>query len=344
MAVAALSSQVVLGRRVDADLRGGTSLIPRSDLDRVIRSAKLNEDRCDAAVRAASSERAPRQATGNKSCTGVIGWFLNAHSFAERFGYQAVCADRQARPAASSDFPPRLSCALSPYKRYFEAGPIDQLREFVPGGSLVIDVGANVGFFTLRFAEWVGDSGKVIAIEPEDQNYSGLISAIEHAGFLGRVEALRAVAAAEPGTTFLEINPLYPADHKLSRNGTGVPVTAVTLDGLLADKGPRRPALVKIDVQGAELLTLQGMIEILRFARPALFVELSDQGLNKFGAVLVVLRLLSDNGYEGYLLTRTGRRKASQSEIEARTTGTKSADVLFLPDRPANSASHSALN
>ncbi|TPI40054.1 FkbM family methyltransferase [Mesorhizobium sp. B3-1-6] len=239
----------------------------------------------------------------------------------------------------------RAYLALYPlYKRYFEAGPIDQLREFVPGGSLVIDVGANVGFFTLRFAEWVGDSGKVIAIEPEDQNYSGLISALEHAGFLGRVEALRVVAAAEPGTTFLEINPLYPADHKLSRNGTGVPVTAVTLDGLLADKGPRRPALVKIDVQGAELLTLQGMIEILRFARPALFVELSDQGLNKFGAVLVVLRLLSDNGYEGYLLTRTGRRKASQSEIEARTTGTKSADVLFLPDRPANSASHSALN
>ncbi|MER9865345.1 FkbM family methyltransferase [Mesorhizobium sp. M0185] len=232
----------------------------------------------------------------------------------------------------------RAYLALYPlYKRYFEAGPIDQLREFVPDGSLVIDVGANVGFFSLRFAEWVGDGGKVIAIEPEDQNYSGLICALERAGLLGRVEALRVVAAAEPGTTFLEINPLYPADHKLSQNGTGVPVTAVTLDGLLADKGPRCPALVKIDVQGAELLTLQGMIEILRFARPALFVELSDQGLNKFGAsVLVVLRLLSDNGYEAYWLTRTGRRKASQSEIEARTTGTKSADVLFLPDRSAN--------
>lgn len=201
----------------------------------------------------------------------------------------------------------------------------------------VIDVGANVGFFSLRFAEWVGDGGKVIAIEPEDQNYSDLISALERAGLLGRVEALRVVAAAEPGTTFLEINSLHPADHKLSRNGTGVPVTAVTLDGLLADKGPRRPALVKIDVQGAELLTLQGMIEILRFARPALFVELSEQGLNKFGAsVLVVLRLLSDNGYEAYWLTWTGRRKASQSEIEARTTGTKSADVLFLPDMSAN--------
>jgi hypothetical protein len=36
------------------------------------------------------------------------------------------------------------------YKKYFEAGPIDRLREFVPSGSLVIEVGANVGFF--RFA------------------------------------------------------------------------------------------------------------------------------------------------------------------------------------------------
>jgi hypothetical protein len=114
----------------------------------------------------------------------------------------------------------------------------------------------------------------------------------------------------------------------------------VTLDGLLADKGPRRPALVKIDVQGAEMLTLQGMTEILRFARPALFIELSDQGLNKFGAsVLVVLRLLSDNGYEAYWLTRTGHRKASQSEIEARTALTKSADVLFLKTGPRTSAS-----
>jgi hypothetical protein len=131
--------------------------------------------------------------------------------------------------------------------------------------------------------------------------------------------------------TFLEINPLYPADTKLSRDGTGVPVTAVTLDGLLQDKGPLRPVLVKIDVQGAEMLTLQGMTDILRLAGPALFIELSEQGLNKFGtSVSAILRLLSDNGYEAYWLTRTGRQKASQSEIHARTAGTESADALFL--------------
>src|SRR5260370_40368150 len=69
----------------------------------------------------------------------------------------------------------RVFLALYPiYKKYFEAGPIDRLREFVPAGTLVIDVGANVGFFSLRFARWVGDGGKVIAIEPEDKNYIAL--------------------------------------------------------------------------------------------------------------------------------------------------------------------------
>ena len=82
------------------------------------------------------------------------------------------------------------------YKEYFEAGPVDRLREFVPAGSLVIDVGANVGFFALRFARWVGNDGKVIAIEPEDRNYIGLTEAIGREGLSSRVDIVKAVAAA----------------------------------------------------------------------------------------------------------------------------------------------------
>src|SRR5215471_2883968 len=65
------------------------------------------------------------------------------------------------------------------YKNHFEAGPIDRLREFVPAGSIVLDVGANVGFFTLRFARWTGDDGQVIAIEPEEKNLRTLIAALD---------------------------------------------------------------------------------------------------------------------------------------------------------------------
>jgi FkbM family methyltransferase len=230
----------------------------------------------------------------------------------------------------------RVFIALYPvYKRYFEAGPVNQLREFVPSGSLVIDVGANVGFFSARFADWVGDDGKVISIEPEDQNYNSLISALKRAGLLGRVQPLKSVATAEPGATFLEINPLHPADHKLSRNGVGVPVTAVTLDGLMdglmQEQCPLLLALVKIDVQGAEMLVLQGMTGILKNAGPALFIELCEHGLSKFGAsVSAVLNLLAKNGYEAHWLTGAGRKRASRSEIHARIARAEYVDVLFL--------------
>jgi FkbM family methyltransferase len=225
------------------------------------------------------------------------------------------------------------------YKRYFEAGPIDRLREFVPSGSWVIDVGANVGFFSLRFANWVGDGGKVISIEPEDRNYDSLVLALKHGGLSGRVDALKAVAAAAPGEMLLEINPLHPADHKLSRDGTGLPVAAVTLDELVRDKSRLRPALVKIDVQGAEMLVLEGATDILRTAGPALFVELHEEGLSRFGtSVSAILDHLSGYGYEAYWLKRVGpHMKASPAEIHAKVAQIGYVDVLFLratqPDR-----------
>ena len=218
------------------------------------------------------------------------------------------------------------------YKRYFEAGPIDRLREFVPEGSLVIDVGANVGFFSLRFARWVGDRGKVIAIEPEQRNYASLMAAVERQGFSRRVEALQAVAAATRGEILLEINPLHPADHKISRDGTGLPVRAVTLDELVQGKSGPRPALLKIDVQGAEMMVLEGAGGILRQAAPALFVELHEAGLNRFGSSIAeLLGYLSEYGYEPYWLARNGpHRKTNAPEIHATASRSGYVDVLLL--------------
>ncbi len=218
------------------------------------------------------------------------------------------------------------------YKRHFEAGPIERLQEFVPNGSLVIDVGANVGFFSLRFARWVGGDGEVISIEPEDHNYETLVRTLKLENRFGNVRTLKAVAAAASGTMLLEINELHPADHKLSRDGTGVPVEAVRLDDLVQHKSARRPSLVKIDVQGAEMLVLQGAADILKLAAPALFVELQEEGLKKFGtSVAAILDHLSQCGYEPYWLARSGpHAKASPAEIHAKTAGSGYVDVLFL--------------
>jgi FkbM family methyltransferase len=225
------------------------------------------------------------------------------------------------------------------YKLHFEAGPIDRLREFVPVGSLVIDVGANVGFFTLRFAEWVGEHGKVISIEPEDRNYANLVSALKQRQLSGRVHTLKAVAANTAGELRLELNPLHPADHKLSRDESGVPVRAITLDDLVLEATSSRPVLVKIDVQGAEMLVLEGAARILSQAGPALFIELHEEGLNKFGtSISAILEYLRQYSYQAYWLARSGAHPIAHPElIHAKVAQVGYVDVLFLPTMEANS-------
>ena len=132
------------------------------------------------------------------------------------------------------------------YKEYFEAGDIDALRAFVTPGTTVIDVGANIGFFTKRFALWVGPAGKVIAIEPEPANFGALTRALAHAGIQSVVDALEGVAAEESGSLNLEINSSQPTDHKIGAQG--MLVKAFTLDEarfpLLGDEATKsgRPA------------------------------------------------------------------------------------------------------
>jgi hypothetical protein len=65
------------------------------------------------------------------------------------------------------------------YKRLIEAPHVHALRAHVQPGTIVVDVGANVGFFTRYFAEWTGADGRVLAIEAERQNFERLKAMIQ---------------------------------------------------------------------------------------------------------------------------------------------------------------------
>src|SRR5437868_9451316 len=71
------------------------------------------------------------------------------------------------------------------YKSLIEARDLGALGAFVAKGSTVVDVGANIGFFTLRFAEWVGPDGRVVAIEPESRNFDCLWARVARRGLAG---------------------------------------------------------------------------------------------------------------------------------------------------------------
>ena len=232
--------------------------------------------------------------------------------------------------------------AYSGYKTWIEAGPVDRLREFVPAGSTVVDVGANVGFFTMKFALWVGEQGRVIAVEPDRENFEVLVAKVKKAGLQDRVRLHQAAAAAETGSVRLRRNELHPGDHRISFHPEGIPVPAVTVDDLVAAAAPRSVSLVKIDVQGAEMLVLKGAKRMLDQLHPALFVEVDDRALRHFGSSAeALLEHMQRSGYKTHELVENGPpRELSHHRLFASLKTRSYIDVLFLPGRRLDLASN----
>jgi len=182
------------------------------------------------------------------------------------------------------------------YKALFEAGDIRVLASLISRGGAVIDVGANIGFFTRHFANWVGQTGRVIAIEPEELNVKRLSHMVLRQRLGKVVEIVQAVAAERGGTLKLKLNPMNPGDHRIAEEG--VSVRAVCLDDLLAERQWPRVSLVKIDVQGAEERVLTGAGQLLAKFHPALFIEIDDPILRSMGSSAErIFQHLAGSGY-----------------------------------------------
>ena len=167
------------------------------------------------------------------------------------------------------------------YKRLWERD-IAFLRRFVPRDAWVIDVGANVGFFSAQFCDWVSGAGRVLAFEPELENFRALEDLAKRPR-RAEVLLLRQCLVADADTTLnLELNPNNPADHHIGADG--IPTRAVRLDTEIKNLGSPHVGLIKVDVQGAEPLVIKGAKETLARCRPTIFLEIDDAALRRFGS------------------------------------------------------------
>jgi FkbM family methyltransferase len=159
---------------------------------------------------------------------------------------------------------------------------------------VVWDLGANVGLFAFAAAFAAGPSGRVLAVEA-DGWLAGLIALSARAAPPSHapVEVLAAAVADVPGTVELCIarrgragNHLQNVPGSTQTGGTREvrQVAAVTPDSLLG-RSPA-PQVVKIDVEGAELLCLLGAARLLREVRPVLLCEVTEENAGEVGALL----------------------------------------------------------
>lgn len=159
----------------------------------------------------------------------------------------------------------------------------------VKPGMTVFDVGANAGFYTLAFSRLVGDAGHVVAFEPLAENVHNLRRHIA-LNRLRNVTVVQAAVAGEQGVAGFAEAPNNSMGHMTAPNAYVIPT--VSLDGVRSSLRLGVPALIKIDVEGAEGDVLRGARDTL--AQKKSTILLATHGIEQERACVALLR---DAGY-----------------------------------------------
>jgi FkbM family methyltransferase len=138
------------------------------------------------------------------------------------------------------------------------------LSNYLRPGEWAIDVGANVGHYTLRMAEIVGDAGRVIAFEPIPDTFKLLCANVRK----GNVTFINAAASASSSMANMSVP--HGNAYRAAIGSGNIRVLCLCIDELNL---PARVALLKVDAEGHDAEVLKGAERTILRDRPVLIVE-----------------------------------------------------------------------
>jgi FkbM family methyltransferase len=170
----------------------------------------------------------------------------------------------------------------------FEPEVVKCFREVIRPGMVVVDIGANMGYYTLLASRLVGAQGKVVAIEPELNNLHYLAKNITE-NSCDNVFVVPYAAGDASKPTILYLSHPSRSGHSIIKPDTTASTTRnqkavmIALDSFL----PKEfyPQVIKMDIEGAELLAIDGMEQILKNnPLEAIIVECPENGASMQGS------------------------------------------------------------
>jgi FkbM family methyltransferase len=185
----------------------------------------------------------------------------------------------------------------------------------VKPGMIVCDIGAHFGYFTILMSERVGQSGRCIAIEASNDNYSRIARTLR-ANAISNVSLEHIAASDQKALVSFDVNPnslmgKIAADQTHGKQASTESVQAYDLDTFMSEKGISSVGFMKIDVEGAELKVLRGARHVLQQSRPLLLIE-----VHTFESADVLARpLIRDLGNAGYRITSLHNGASIDAEL-----------------------------
>ncbi len=192
----------------------------------------------------------------------------------------------------------------------FEVFETEFFKKILKPGDHVIDLGANIGYYTLMFARAVGPSGHVYAFEPEPENFRILSHNIRENGY-ENVSLYNMAASDHAGETALYLSKTNAGDHRILSPGgsrkkimvrTGIP------DQVLGPAAASAVSVIKMDIQGSEPAAFKGMEKICSKNDLCMVTEFSPMHLAGAGFVPGnFLDVLSEKGLSLYRMDETSK-------------------------------------
>jgi FkbM family methyltransferase len=165
-------------------------------------------------------------------------------------------------------------------------------------GDTVVDIGANIGTFTLLAARAVGEQGQVHVFEPDPENLKLLSKNLADNHFQ-QVHVVPKAVGDRAGSIHLAVEDKDKGGGQITTAATGLEVEMVTLDDYAIAQHITTIDVLKIDIEGAELLALKGAQQILtKSKQTTLFMEINPGASAAFGhSVDDLLELLQSYGF-----------------------------------------------
>jgi len=213
------------------------------------------------------------------------------------------------------------------FERIHEKATTNLFKKIVKNGNVVVDLGSNIGYFTLLAAKLVGQAGTVYSFEPEPKNFGYLKKNVEINNYKNVVAVQRAVSDKKGKIPLFVCS--YDAGHHTINQYSGIEayrrgrhsekksidIEATTLDDFFQGK-ENSIDLIKLDVQGAEALALKGMDKILKTNnRLKMIVDFFPILLEKMGdsPKEFISRILNDYHFSVFVIP--GDNSAPEGEM-----------------------------
>jgi FkbM family methyltransferase len=221
-------------------------------------------------------------------------------------------------------------------KHITERHELTMIRRLVKPGMTVVDVGANVGFYTLQMSSGAGPAGRVLAFEPDPFCFRLLRSRVQRSR-VQNVEAHQLAIDDHSGDAVLYCSAYNRADNRLTQSHDEPHVETHhvktrSLDDFLSSEDLPAVSAIKIDVQGAEEHVLRGAQRTIAAGLEWIWIEFSPHHLHSAGTdSRTFLALLATLKMDVFEVDKAGRlRPLSDVEGYIRRIGAGYGDLVLL--------------